>query len=490
MGYNTNIAGSRAVGIGANSTAGGLNGLSLGYNADSTGANTIVVGADSDAGAYTDAILIGEGLTGTANNELNIGDTIKGDISTGAINLESQAVGSVPLTITGETSQTANLLEIEDDSSTTLMSVSPEGYVEVPLSSNNSTPVLRRIDAPDQGIVMTGTTGNRDTRIYSDSFSYAFTKLGMINYAGQGTYKCNGFGSSSATILGHRSDADTGVYFGGADDVRLSAGGVDSFIGTTTYSSVAKIFGVGQYATGSLPTASSYEGYLAYDTTTDEVKFSDGSAWTALGGGGTEDITFTSSIASTIPLTLQGSTSQTGNLLDFENDSATVLSAVLSDGTISPRIGSSQTDAGIMALGESNLGIAFYQTGSNGQTHILAGSTARYDFTKNGLTSYSADTQPHFKAGSRGANTIPMFSFSNDKDTGFYSEGADDVSFTAGGVQGIGQTSTKGYSALPFELASYATGSLPTASSFEGSIVYDSTTQTIKWSDGTSWATI
>lgn len=37
-----------------------------------------------------------------------------------------------------------------------------------------------------------------------------------------------------------------------------------------------------QYATGSLPTASSFEGCIVYDTTTNEVKYSNGSTWTAL----------------------------------------------------------------------------------------------------------------------------------------------------------------------------------------------------------------
>lgn len=44
--------------------------------------------------------------------------------------------------------------------------------------------------------------------------------------------------------------------------------------------------GSGQYTTGSLPTASSYSGYIAYDTTTSTVKFSDGSVWANISSGG------------------------------------------------------------------------------------------------------------------------------------------------------------------------------------------------------------
>ncbi len=42
----------------------------------------------------------------------------------------------------------------------------------------------------------------------------------------------------------------------------------------------------------------------------------------------------------------------------------------------------------------------------------------------------------------------------------------------------------------PLKLASYVTGSLPVAANHEGCIVYDTTTNTIKWSNGSVWATI
>lgn len=42
----------------------------------------------------------------------------------------------------------------------------------------------------------------------------------------------------------------------------------------------------------------------------------------------------------------------------------------------------------------------------------------------------------------------------------------------------------------PLALASYATGDLPDATAYEGAIVYDTTTNTVKWSNGTVWATI
>ena len=42
----------------------------------------------------------------------------------------------------------------------------------------------------------------------------------------------------------------------------------------------------------------------------------------------------------------------------------------------------------------------------------------------------------------------------------------------------------------PLPLKQYATADLPAAASYEGCIVYDSTTNTVKWSNGSVWATI
>ena len=42
----------------------------------------------------------------------------------------------------------------------------------------------------------------------------------------------------------------------------------------------------------------------------------------------------------------------------------------------------------------------------------------------------------------------------------------------------------------PVKLAQYATGDLPAAADYEGSIVYDSTTNTVKFSNGAAWASL
>jgi hypothetical protein len=50
--------------------------------------------------------------------------------------------------------------------------------------------------------------------------------------------------------------------------------------------SFGDVLGLGLVATGSLPSAASYEGYIVYDSDTQTVKFSNGSVWAGMGGGG------------------------------------------------------------------------------------------------------------------------------------------------------------------------------------------------------------
>lgn len=66
--------------------------------------------------------------------------------------------------------------------------------------------------------------------------------------------------------------------------------GSAEFNGNVTINNNLTIYGIlslPQYATADLPTASSYLGGIAYDTTTETPVFSDGSVWAAIGGGAT-----------------------------------------------------------------------------------------------------------------------------------------------------------------------------------------------------------
>lgn len=85
MGYAAEALSTGGIAIGGNSQAAGTEAVSVGYLAESSGANSIVIGANSNASTFTDVIMIGEGLTGTANDELNIADTIMGDLNLGTV---------------------------------------------------------------------------------------------------------------------------------------------------------------------------------------------------------------------------------------------------------------------------------------------------------------------------------------------------------------------------------------------------------------------
>lgn len=55
-----------------------------------------------------------------------------------------------------------------------------------------------------------------------------------------------------------------------------------------------------------------------------------------------------------------------------------------------------------------------------------------------------------------------------------------------GALQKDGSESMTG----PIQLASYATADLPAAADYEGTIVYDSTTNQVKFSDGSTWTAL
>lgn len=201
----------------------------------------------------------------------------------------------------------------------------------------------------------------------------------------------------------------------------------------------------------------------------------------------TTDLSFSSSASSTVPLTLAGSASQTASLMEVEDSGATQLWGLDSDGTMRIRSSASSADPCILVLSESNLGLGFSSTGSNGQAHIYAGSSARYDFSKNGFTAFGGVSSGNIRSGNTGGSSVPMFTFSSDTNTGMYRSSADVLGFTSGATATLLLSTTQVDCQLPLKVPAYATGSLPTASSYTQCIVYDSTTNQFKGSDGTSW---
>lgn len=119
------------------------------------------------------------------------------------------------------------------------------------------------------------------------------------------------------------------------------------------------------------------------------------------------------------------------------------------------------------------------------QIYFVTNGTIVLDFSPNRTRAYEP-----FQS-SNGLVGEPIYSFATMNDGGLWRDSAtDSLKMSVNGVANFVWEDGYNESLMPLRLASYATGSLPTASSHEGSIVYDSTTQTIKWSDGTSWATI
>ena len=208
--------------------------------------------------------------------------------------------------------------------------------------------------------------------------------------------------------------------------------------------------------------------------------------------GGTTDIVFSSSSASTVPLTLQGSASQTANLFNIEDSAATSLLSVDSGGVIRLPNRTNATDGtSIAAVGSiTNHGITLYGgTGNNSGIRFGAGTSAYMQLSANGLL-ISGTGAYGVRSGYDGSSTSPAYTFDNDRTTGMFRNGSNNLGFTVDAVQCLNFTTTAMVTNLVFRPGQFATGSLPAAASFEGYIAYDTTTQTMKWSNGTSWATI
>jgi len=201
----------------------------------------------------------------------------------------------------------------------------------------------------------------------------------------------------------------------------------------------------------------------------------------------TTDVTFTPSDAANVPLTLTGETSQTANLLTVEDDSNTQLFAINNLGQMVVESGTNVATGSIIRSDATDQGVYYKGTAGNREEWHVSDSYS-VAMTKGGVTQYTGSG--YFRAASRGSVGAAMFSYRADTNTGVYSPTTDIIAFTAGGVEGLRTSITAVESALPHKMAHYATGSLPAAASFEGHIVYDSTTQTMKWSNGTVWATI
>jgi len=145
-------------------------------------------------------------------------------------------------------------------------------------------------------------------------------------------------------------------------------------------------------------------------------------------------------------------------------------------------VGSNDNTSGIFQSGGTNLKLSI--TGIDTFTFGSGGTSC--------LQSFVMSNNKTFVVGAGGSVSSVGLNFGNDVNTGLYATGFGDQFYAvAGGVECLEFLPAEVDFKLPINLASYATGSLPAAGAGnEGWIVYDSTTKTVKWSNGTAWATI
>lgn len=250
-------------------------------------------------------------------------------------------------------------------------------------------------------------------------------------------------------------------------------------------------FTIVQADSGTSPTA---------DSSTDTLTLTSSDASIEIEGNSTTDTidfkenkndkSFSSSAVDKVGVTISAIPSQTASFIEYKNSSGTKVAGIDIDGTFRMKQGSSQTDAAIRSIGGTNHGIVLYNSGSNAQVNVLAGTSARYDFTKNGLTCWSTGSQYGVRSDPNGSVNIAAFAFRPDGDTGMYRIAANNLGFTAGSTKVLDMKSDRVLCPVLFSPGHYSTASLPAASSYEGYIAYDTDTKTMKWSNGTSWATI
>ena len=251
----------------------------------------------------------------------------------------------------------------------------------------------------------------------------------------------------------------------------------------------ANSFTIFQTDAGTSPTADSATDTITFTSSDASITVTGNSTTDTVDlvsvGGGTEDITFSSSALGTIPLTLTGSASQTADLLRVEDSTNTQVGGFKADGSLLTATSVGTTTPSISVPASTYEGIRFVGTGSNNEVHLNAGTVTSLRASKNGATVYSG--QYAVRSDPTGSTGIPSFAWRADGDTGMYRVSANIMAFTSGNTQTMELSSTVVESKLPLMVPAYATGSLPTASSYTQCIVYDSTTNEFKGSDGTTW---
>jgi len=202
------------------------------------------------------------------------------------------------------------------------------------------------------------------------------------------------------------------------------------------------------------------------------------------GGGGDTDRTFYASAVDKIGLTVKRIASQTAKLFGLFNESDVFLAGFDKDGTLLVPSDDSLRDiikpsnGKAMAVGMSTLG-----TGTFSFKNLEGGNNFQFFMNGQGLSLGSFGGR-RFSAGKQ---TAPAFNFVEDSNSGMSLSFSNYLRLNKSNNNEIRLYDDRTEFFEPIQPPSYATGSLPAASSNEGRVAYDSTTKEMKYSDGTSW---
>ena len=264
-------------------------------------------------------------------------------------------------------------------------------------------------------------------------------------------------------------------------------------------------FSAGQYTSATLPSVATYDGFIAYDTTNDVYKYSDGSSWLELGGGGggagdlvgpasatdnaiprfdtttgklvqdsnvlisdadamegLTSVIVSGSVTTTIPLEIYGVASQTANLFQINDSTGADMMHLEADGTLRTALRSSTSDGFSIAPvdGASNHGIIFNGTGNSSNVTMRAANSAYATLSGNGLLISGVGVYA-IRSGLRGLVTGPAYTFDNDRDTGIFSDSANLLSLAAGATVALTATDTEVQVKHPVEFADNETVTTP-----------------------------
>lgn len=319
------------------------------------------------------------------------------------VTIGTTATTTVPLTVSGIASQTANLLEWKNSSGTVLANVAPSGIVTAPAFApsglTGATTATRYVGGTTSGAPTTGTfqTGDfivdqtatiwictaggspgtwspsENQSVYTTSTTYTATlgQFVLVNGGGGITVTTpaspvegTAFGilnnsNSAITLKGNTGQAlfIGGVNYGAGIGYTVDKNGVYVFIydtvsgkwfctstndigdtigtlatdrggtGLTSFTSGGAIYATSTSAltTGTLPVASGGTG----------VTTSTGTGSVVLGTAPSlTNVSIGTTATTTVPLTISGAASQTGNLQEWKNSAGTVLASISSAGLV------------------------------------------------------------------------------------------------------------------------------------------------------------